>query len=393
MKYKFLCCFILLVIGLSPMTLAYSTSYSWSVLDSSIETSAQSSANVQNDNFLNLDAESAILIEQNSGQILYSHNIHEKLHPASVTKIMSLLLIMEALDSGKITLETQIPCSENAANMGGSQIWLDPRENLSVNDMLKAIAVVSANDCVTAMAEYLSGSTENFVKMMNEKAKELGMNDTNFVNCHGLDEDDHLTSAYDIALMSRELLTKHPQITNYTTIWTDSLRDGKSALSNTNKLVRNYSGCTGLKTGSTSKALFNLSASATRNDLSLISVIMKAPTSAIRFSNASTLLDYGFNTLSYKSFATKGEVFKSIPVTKGTADTINAIYESSPSFLIKKGEESSITYEINLPESIQAPITQGQQLGTISYYLNNDKIAEVSLIAENSINKIHLLIE
>ena len=175
MKYKFLCCFILLVIGLSPMTLAYSTSYSWSVLDSSIETSAQSSANVQNDNFLNLDAESAILIEQNSGQILYSHNIHEKLHPASVTKIMSLLLIMEALDSGKITLETQIPCSENAANMGGSQIWLDPRENLSVNDMLKAIAVVSANDCVTAMAEYLGGSTENFVKMMNEKAKELGI--------------------------------------------------------------------------------------------------------------------------------------------------------------------------------------------------------------------------
>lgn len=391
MKYKFLCCFILLVIGLSPMTLAYSTSYSWSVLDSSIETSAQSSVNVQNDNFLNLDAESAILIEQNSGQILYSHNIHEKLHPASVTKIMSLLLIMEALDSGKITLETQIPCSENAANMGGSQIWLDPRENLSVNDMLKAIAVVSANDCVTAIAEYLSGSTENFVKMMNKKAKELGMNDTNFVNCHGLDEDDHLTSAYDIALMSRELLTKHPQITNYTTIWTDSLRDGKSALSNTNKLVRNYSGCTGLKTGSTSKALFNLSASATRNDLSLISVIMKAPTSAIRFSNASTLLDYGFNTFSYKSFATKGEVFKSIPVTKGTADTINAIYESSPSFLIKKGEESSITYEINLPESIQAPITQGQQLGTISYYLNNDKIAEVSLIAENSINKISFI--
>lgn len=241
------------------------------------------------------------------------------------------------------------------------------------------------------MAEYLGGSTENFVKMMNEKAKELGMNDTNFVNCHGLDEDDHLTSAYDIALMSRELLTKHPQITNYTTIWTDSLRDGKSALSNTNKLVRNYSGCTGLKTGSTSKALFNLSASATRNDLSLIAIIMKAPTSAIRFSNASTLLDYGFNTFSYKSFATQGEIFKSIPVTKGTFDTINAVYESSPSFLIKKGEESNITYEINLPESIQAPITQGQQLGTISYYLNNDKIAEVSLIAENSISKISFI--
>lgn len=388
MKSKFLCCFILLIIILSPVTFAYSSNYIWSILNKSIETSIQSSTSIQEENFLNLESESAILIEQNSGQILYSHNIHEKLHPASVTKIMSLLLIMEAIDSGKITLETQIPCSENAANMGGSQIWLDPRETLSVNDMLKAIAVVSANDCVTAMAEYLGGSTENFVKMMNEKAKELGMNDTNFVNCHGLDEDEHLTSAYDIALMSRELLTKHPQITNYTTIWTDTLRDGKSALSNTNKLVHNYSGCTGLKTGSTSKALFNLSASATRNNLSLIAVIMKAPTSAIRFSNASTLLDYGFNTFSYKSLATQGDVFKSVSVAKGTLNEVNAIYESSPSLLIKNGEESNITYEINLPENIQAPVIQGQQLGTISYYLNNEKIADVNLISESSVNKI-----
>lgn len=388
MKSKFLCFFILLIIIFSPITFAYSPTYSWSVLDKSLETSVQSSSSIQNDNFLNLDAESAILIEQNSGQILYSLNIHEKLHPASVTKVMSLLLIMEALDSGKITLDTQIPCSENAANMGGSQIWLDPRESLSVNDMLKAIAVVSANDCVTAMAEYLGGSTENFVKMMNEKAKELGMNDTNFVNCHGLDEDNHLTSAYDIALMSRELLTKHPQITKYTTIWTDTLRDGKSALANTNKLVRNYSGCTGLKTGSTSKALFNLSASATRNNLSLIAVVMKAPTSAIRFSNASALLDYGFNTFSYKSFAIQGEILKSINITKGTSETVNVIYETSPSFLIKKDDESNITYEITLPESISAPISQGQQLGTISYYLNSEKIGEINLVAEKSIHKI-----
>ena len=388
MKSKFLCFFILLIIILSPITFAYSSIYTWSVLDKSLEVSTKSSDSIQNDNFLNLDAESAILIEQNSGKILYNHNIHEKLHPASVTKVMSLLLIMEALDSGKITLDTQIPGSENAANMGGSQIWLDPRESLSVNDMLKAISVVSANDCVTAMAEYLGGSTENFVKMMNEKAKELGMNDTNFVNCHGLDEDNHLTSAYDIALMSRELLTKHPQITKYTTIWTDTLRDGKSALSNTNKLVRNYSGCTGLKTGSTSKALFNLSASATRNDLSLIAVVMKAPTSAIRFSNASALLDYGFNTFSYKSFAMQGEILKSINITKGTFETVNVIFETSPSFLIKKGEESNITYEITLPESISAPIIQNQQLGTISYYLNNEKIGEINLIAEKSIPKI-----
>ena len=225
--------------------------------------------------------------------------------------------------------------------------------------------------------------------MMNAKAKELGMNDTTFVNCHGLDEDGHLTSAYDIALMSRELLTKHPSITNYTTIWTDSLRDGKSALSNTNKLVRNYSGCTGLKTGSTSKALFNLSASATRDNLSLIAVVMKAPTSAIRFSNATSLLDYGFTNFSYQTFGNSGDVVKDVPVAKGDSDVVNAIYETSPSFLIKKGEESSITYEISLDDSVQAPVTEGQQLGTISYYLKGEKIAEVSLVAETSVSKMN----
>ena len=340
-------------------------------------------------NFLNLEAGSAILIEQNSGKILYGYNIHERLYPASVTKIMSLLLIMEALDSGKITLDTQIPCSENAASMGGSQIWLDTTETLSVNDMLKAIAVVSANDCVTALAEYLGGTVEGFVQMMNAKAKELGMNDTTFLNCHGLDEEGHLTSAYDIALMSRELLTKHPSITNYTTIWTDTLRDGKSALSNTNKLVRNYSGCTGLKTGSTSKALFNLSASATRDNLSLIAVVMKAPTSATRFSNATSLLDYGFNNFSYQSFGNSGDVVKEITVTKGDSESVNAVYETSPSLLIQKGEESSINYEISLSDVTEAPVTEGQQLGTISYYLKGEKIAEVSLVAETSVSKMN----
>lgn len=342
-------------------------------------------------NFLNLDSASAILIEQNSGQILYEHNIHEKLHPASVTKVMSLLLIMEALDSGKISLDTQIPCSTNAANMGGSQIWLDTTETLSVNDMLKAIAVVSANDCVTAMAEYLGGTEENFVQMMNDKAKELGMNDTTFKNCHGLDEDEHLTSAYDIALMSRELLVKHPAITNYSTIWTDTLRDGKSALSNTNKLVRNYAGCTGLKTGSTSLALFNLSASATRDGLSLIAVIMKAPTSALRFSNAIKLLDYGFTNYSYKSFANRGDFIRQISVTKGIDSIANVVYETSPSFLVKKGEESKITYELNLPDTVSAPISKGQQLGTITYYSDGAKLDTVNLISDSTINKISFI--
>ena len=392
---KIIYCIILttLLCSFTLPCLSFSDNYTWSVLNPTLATTSSLSENtdISNNNFLNLDAESAILIEQNTGKILYEHNIHERLHPASVTKIMSLLLIMEALDSGKITLDTQIPCSSNAANMGGSQIWLDTTETLTVNDMLKAIAVVSSNDCVVAMAEYIGGTEENFVQMMNTRAKELGMNDTTFKNCHGLDEDEHLTSAYDIALMSRELLMNHPAITNYSTIWTDTLRNGKSALSNTNKLVRNYSGCTGLKTGSTSLALFNLSASATRDGLSLIAVIMKAPTSALRFSNASTLLDYGFNTYSYKSFGNQGDVVKTINVTKGVSANVNAVYENSPSFLVKKGEESNITYDISLKDSVQAPIEKGQQLGTITYSLNGSNINTVNLIADNSVEKIGLI--
>ena len=386
--------FILLVIILCSISLpSFSINdYTWTVVNPAIEvSSADSETSMQDGNFLNLDSASAILIEQNSGQILYEHNIHERLHPASVTKVMSLLLIMEALDSGKIFLDTQIPCSTNAANMGGSQIWLDTTETLSVNDMLKAIAVVSANDCVTAMAEYLGGTEENFVQMMNDKAKELGMNDTTFKNCHGLDEDEHLTSAYDIALMSRELLVKHPAITNYSTIWTDTLRDGKSALSNTNKLVRNYAGCTGLKTGSTSLALFNLSASATRDGLSLLAVIMKAPTSALRFSNAIKLLDYGFTNYSYKSFANRGDFIRQISVTKGIDSIANVVYETSPSFLVKKGEESKITYELNLPDTVSAPISKGQQLGTITYYSDGAKLDTVNLISDSTINKISFI--
>lgn len=392
MKKLFISAILILILSASTCC-AFSSNYTWSVIDNSIETSASlsQSQEILDNNFLNLEASSAILIEQNSGQILYGYNVYEKLHPASVTKIMSILLIMEALDSGKITLETQVPCSINAASMGGSQIWLDTTEALSVHEMLKAICVVSANDCVVALAEYLGGTEDGFVQMMNAKAKELGMNDTTFKNCHGLDEDGHLTSSYDIALMSRELLVNHPSITNYTTIWTDSLRNGKSALSNTNKLVRNYSGCTGLKTGSTSLALFNLSASATRDGLSLIAVVMKAPTSALRFSNATSLLDYGFNNYSYKSFGNQGEVVKSVVITKGVSKGVNAVYETSPSFLIKKGNESGITYEINLNDNVQAPITQGQFLGTVKYSLNGTDLDTVNLVAESSVEKIGLL--
>ena len=270
---------------------------------------------------------------------------------------------MEALDRGDITLDTQIPCSENATSMGGSQIWLNTSETLSVDEMLKAICVVSANDCTVAMAEYLAGSEEIFVQKMNEKAKELGMNDTTFKNCHGIDEDDHMTSSYDISLMSRELLQKYPQITKYTTIWMDSLRDGESELVNTNKLVRTYEGATGLKTGSTSLALYNLSASATRNNLSLIAVVLRAPTPKIRFSEAKLLLDYGFSTYDFKKIATKDEFLQTVNVSKGTESSTNLVFENDSGVLLKKSDSSEVKQELILNDTtIEAPINKGDIL-------------------------------
>ena len=340
---------------------------------------------------LNLECGGAVLIEQNSGRVLYDHNMHQKLRPASVTKVMSLLLIMEAIDSGRLSYTDKIPCTEEAAAMGGSQIWLDVREELTVDEMLKAICVVSANDCTVAMAEYLAGSQEAFVAQMNDKAKELGMNDTTFKNCHGIDEDGHETSAYDIALMSRELLTKHPDITKYTTIWMDSLRDGKSELVNTNKLIRNYKGATGLKTGSTSIALYNLSASATRDDLSLIAVVMKAPTTKIRFAEAEKLLDYGFNNFQYSKFANANDILKTISVEKGVKDNIELTYENSAGALIKKGESKNVEQTINIPDKISAPINKGDVVGNIVYTVDGNEISRVNIIANETVGKNNLI--
>ena len=363
---KIICIFIIAIFLFPTICIASESIYTWSnnakPLTETIPTNATTS--------LSLNVGSAVLIEQNSGQVLYNQNMHEKLRPASVTKVMTILLIMEAIDSGKLSYTDKIPCSEKAAGMGGSQIWLDVREELTVDEMLKAICVVSANDCTVAMAEYLAGSEEAFVNQMNAKAKELGMNDTTFKNCHGIDEDGHVTSAYDIALMSRELLTKHPSITKYTTIYMDSLRDGKSSLVNTNKLVRNYKGATGLKTGSTSVALYNLSASATRNDLSLIAVIMKAPTSPIRFAEAQKLLDYGFNNFEYKKLANENDLIKEISVDKGIENSVNAILENDSGVLIQKGQNKDIVQSVQLTDSINAPVYAGQVLGNVTYSLN-----------------------
>lgn len=380
---KIICIFIIAIFLFPTICIASESIYTWSnnakPLTETIPTNATTS--------LSLNVGSAVLIEQNSGQVLYNQNMHEKLRPASVTKVMTILLIMEAIDSGKLSYTDKIPCSEKAAGMGGSQIWLDVREELTVDEMLKAICVVSANDCTVAMAEYLAGSEEAFVNQMNAKAKELGMNDTTFKNCHGIDEDGHVTSAYDIALMSRELLTKHPSITKYTTIYMDSLRDGKSSLVNTNKLVRNYKGATGLKTGSTSVALYNLSASATRNDLSLIAVIMKAPTSPIRFAEAQKLLDYGFNNFKYKKLANENDLIKEISVDKGIENSVNAILENDSGVLIQKGQNKDIVQSVQLTDSINAPVYAGQVLGNVTYSLNGNEIGNVNIVAEKSVGK------
>ena len=355
--------------------------------NNSIATNASEETNT---NTLDLESPSAILIEQTTGQILYEHNSHEPLRPASVTKIMSILLIMEALNENKITLNDSVPCSENAASMGGSQIWLDPRETLTVDEMLKAICVASANDCVVAMAEYIAGSEEVFVQMMNDKAKVLGMNDTTFKNCHGLDEDGHVTSSYDIALMSKELLNKYPQITQYTTIWTDTLRDGKSELTNTNKLLRTYKGATGLKTGSTGLALYNLSASATRDDLSLIAVIMKAPSTKVRFAEATKLLDYAFNSFSFKHFGKKDEVVKTISVDKGVCSTVDAVLSENSGTLVKKGNDKNIEQNLILEDNISAPISRGQKLGEVSFVLDGKTLSSVDIVAKADVDKINL---
>lgn len=386
--YKIFIYAIVFIITFSYVTVySFSDSYIWTNA-SSVEASSSTTNKVENN--LEIESEAAILIDQSTGQILFEKDAHKQLRPASVTKVMTILLIMEALDSGKISLDTKIPCSENAASMGGSQIWLDVREELTVDEMLKAICVVSANDCTVAMAEYLAGSQEAFVEQMNNKAKELGMNDTTFKNCHGIDEDGHVTSAYDISLMSRELLSKHPDITKYTTIWMDSLRDGKSGLVNTNKLIRNYSGATGLKTGSTSLALYNLSASATRDGLSLIAVIMRAPTSDIRFKDAKKILDYGFSNYSYKELAKKDTIVQEINVQKGIEDKVNAVFENDYGKLIKKGDSNNIEQNVEINSNITAPIKKGDVVGKVTFVDGSNNISSVNLVADRDISKITL---
>ena len=336
---------------------------------------------------LGISAPSAILMEKSTGQILYEQDAHTRLAPASVTKIMTLLLVMEALDDGRITWDDTVTASAAAAAKGGSQIYLEENEQMPLRDMLKSVVVSSANDCACALAEHIAGSETAFVAMMNERAEQLGMTDTHFVNCTGLDDgadaDAHLTSAYDIALMSRALL-QHEEIKQYTTIWMDTVRNGTFGLSNTNKLVRFYDGTTGLKTGFTSGAGYCLSASAERGGMELIAVVMHCDTSAHRFESAKALLNYGFSNYALVT-PTPPEAIPAVPVTLGHTESIIPVLKDATPILIDKAKASSVQSSITVDDGVTAPVEKGQQLGLLRVTAGDEAIAEIPLVAPEAV--------
>lgn len=336
-----------------------------------------------------IKAKAAVLMDASTGKVLMKYNENEKLYPASVTKIMPLLLITEAIDSGKIALSDVVTVSANAASKGGSQIWLKEGEQMTVDDLLKATAVYSANDACTALGEYLAGSDEAFVKMLNERAAELGMTNTHFENCTGLDDstENHLTTALDVAIMSRELL-KHELITNYTTIWMDSLREGQTELVNTNKLVRFYEGTTGLKTGTTSKAGCCISASALRDGTHLIAVVMGSENSSDRFETAKSLLNRGFANYSTVTPEIDMSLIPDVGVINGVVESLKPKVPTPDSFLIEKGREAEITQTIDVAVDVAAPVEQGQVLGTVTFRLGDEVLGEYNITAPDTIEPL-----
>ena len=346
---------------------------------------------------LSVSAPSVLLMEASTGTVVYEKNAHEIRHPASITKIMTLILIFDAIERGQISLTDTVTVSEYAASMGGSQVFLEPGETQTVETMIKCISVASANDACVAMAEYLCGSESEFVRQMNERARGLGMKDTTFVNCCGLDTEGHMTSAYDVALMSRELTVNHPEIHNYCTIWMENIThmtargSSEFGLTNTNKLLRSYDGCDGLKTGSTSKALFCISATAERNGIRLISVIMAGPDSKTRFRNAAELLNYGFG--SCRLYVDENR--DALPETKvrgGVTETVPCKYQEGFRYLDTKGVDfSAIEKEVLLEEELTAPIEKGEAVGKVVYHLNGEILGEVPILAGESVEKAEFL--
>lgn len=337
-----------------------------------------------------ITAKSGILVDQINGTVLYEKNSHEKMPPASITKIMTMLLVMEAIDDGKVKFEDVVTCSTHASSMGGSQIWLKENEQMTVHQLMKACAINSANDAAMALAEHIGGSEDGFVAMMNNKAIELKMVDTTFVNPTGLDAKGHVSSAYDIALMSQELL-KHKTITDYTSIYMDSLRDGKTELVNTNKLVRFYKGCTGLKTGTTSGAGCCVSVSATKNDMGLISVVMGSSNSKERFAAARQLLDYGFSNFSVYKPEISNETLKPVKVLRGVNETVELETDNGSSIIIKKGREKDIIQNTKIANDVEAPVLKGQKLGEINLTIDDEEIANFTVTAKTEVEKITMI--
>ena len=377
---RFLCIFLTIVILLYPLT-ASATDYTMPTDDGALYTSADTS--VEGNDF---DCKSAILMEANTGRILYTQNADEALPPASVTKVMTLLLVMEAIDAGKIKLDDTVSVSERAASMGGSQIFLEVGEQMSVEDMLKSVIIASANDAACALAEFVCGSEAAFVEQMNLRAKSLGMNNTHFENTNGLDDtaQGHVTSARDIAIMSRKLI-KHKKILEYSSIWMDTVRNGAFGLTNTNRLVRYYQGCTGLKTGSTDKAGFCISATAERGGVSLICVVMGAATRDIRNNIATSLLDRGF--ANFEVYSAEGKTLSDIPVL-GSPDRYMTGEYSAFTYLADKGTSSKIQQKVTLNENISAPISKGDVIGRVSYTLDGKEVGHVDITAAADVQRI-----
>ena len=337
---------------------------------------------------LTLTSHAALLMEKTTGQILYAQNEHDALPPASVTKIMTVLLTMEAIDSGRIALDDMVTVSAYAAGMGGSQVFLAEGEQMSVDDLLKAVCVSSGNDAAVALAEHVAGVTELFVEQMNNRARELGMKDTHFVNCTGLTAEGHVTSAHDIALMSRELLLRHPEVRSYTTIWMDTLRNGTFGLSNTNKLIRFYDGATGLKTGFTQEAGYCISATAERDGMELIAVIMKGNTSDSRNADAKTLLNYGFSTYALVDVQPE-EPLPALPVTLGAADTVAlTLPEEGRAVLLEKSRSGGLTQTVELPEAVPAPLQAGDTVGTLTVSREGETLLTVPIVAAETVEAL-----
>ena len=368
---------------------AATVSMEYSATDLDVPLTADSVTTATDAIQLDIKAKSAILLEPVTGQILYESNADEQTAPASITKIMSLLLVMEALENGTLALDTVVTASEHACSMGGSQIWLEPNEKMTVDELLKAAVIASANDATVALGEAIAGSEEGFVNLMNEKAKALGMNNTHFINCTGLDADGHLTSAHDVAIMSAQLI-RHDLIKQYSTVWMDTLRNGESELVNTNKLVRFYEGCTGLKTGTTSSAGYCLSATAERGGMQLVAVVMDGETSTDRFEGAKKLLNYGFANYNFTTVKADLGENPTIKVNRGITDSVGVTAKSELSILLPKTTAANITQTIDLPEAIDAPVNTTDTIGHIYVMNGEERIGVIELTAADTVDRLNI---